>query len=92
MTKNTINSLDRSASVIAMHLAPAVMMQKKTAVKAKQSFRDEIRQTLSCKENRRFIQMDMEMKVENVCKSKEQLDYLTDQVISRLDEMHVPHN
>ena len=92
MTKDTINSLDRSASIIAMHLALAVMRQAKTATKAKQSFRDEIRQTLSCKENRPFIQMDIEMKVENVCKSKEQLDYLTDQVISRLDEMHVPHN
>ena len=94
MTKKIINALDRSAAEIAFKLAPAVIMQNKTKNKKPMTFRDEIKQTLTCTENRPFIQNDIDsgLKIENISKTKEQIDYLTDQVISRLDELGVKHN
>ena len=89
MTKKTITTLKNAAANIAIHLAPAIIFQKKTQTKKNQDFFTEIKQTITCKENRPFIQLDTALNIENISKTKEQIDFLTTEVITNLKSFGV---
>lgn len=89
MTKNTINCLNRAAMIIALGLAPAVKNGAKVEGKKKLTFREEIRQTITCKEMQPQLQCSVDINLKNVCKTKEQIEHLTNKVVDNLRDLGI---
>ena len=89
MTDRILANLNASASNIAKHLAPSIVYQNRKPAKKPQTFFEEIKSTISCRDNRPYIQPDVFGKLDNICKSTDQLNYLASAVISNLERMGI---
>ena len=89
MTNNTLTRLNHAAMVIALGLAPAVKNGAKVEGKKKLTFREEIRQTITCKEMQPQLQLSVDVNLKNVCKTKEQIEHLTDKVVANLLDLGI---
>lgn len=90
MKQSTLNRLDRSAVEIAGFIETCLRgFNGGRCMEPGRSFRDEVKRTVSHRNNRYAMAQMCEGDPENICKSKEQIDYLADAVIDRLKEAGV---
>ena len=87
LKQSTLNRLDRSAVNLATFIEGCLKGLGGTRHSEKgKTFRQEIKHTVSYTANRHCMSRLCEGDVENICKSKAQIEYLTDATISRLIE------
>jgi len=86
MKDTTKNRLNAAAAILSRNFAIAVAYDHRLWIEKISSLRDDIRSSITRHANQHLIQHDVK-DISNICKTKVQLDYLTEKTVSEVKRL-----